>query len=244
MTSLTNSDQSQESYFGLGGRLSPPTNPLRRRAGTPIVTSSFSGPAQFLHAIAADTGPAGELGLDTRASYPRGSDVVLEVRWPGLPNRVYLRARVRRNTWTGRRLFRLYPGERRKIDFLVGTARGELAAVRHRSHRRYCVRLPLSWRPFGAIEMHSGVAEDLSATGVRLVTAFGPIKVGERAVVRLQLLDQDIVITGAVRYVQFTTWDEMALGVVFAHRASGEQRSLRCLLHSFAAKGMVFVDQS
>ena len=155
-----------------------------------------------------------------------------------------MRAQVRRTTWTGRRLFRLYPGERHKVDFLIGSARGELAEARHRSHRRYCVRLPLEWRPFGAVEMQRGVAEDLSASGVRIVTEFGPIKVGARGVVRLRVLDQDLVITGAVRYVQFTSWDEMALGVVFEHRASGEQRSLRCLLHSFAAKGRVFVDQS
>jgi hypothetical protein len=182
--------------------------------------------------------------VSTRAEYRPGTEVVLEVRWPDLPNRVYLRATAARKTRAGMRVFRFHDIERAKVMFLVSSARGDTGEVRRRSHRRYCVRLPVRWRPFGSREMHPGVAEDLSAAGVRIVAPVMPIEVGEQVVVRVRAdaVAQELVLTGEVRHVEVSSLDEVALGVVFEHRSSGEQRNLRCLLHAFAAKGVVLLD--
>lgn len=228
-----------------GPRLALPVDPAQIRAGVPIVAVRFADADEFLRAADPDRGPAGELWVATRAEHRHGTEVVLEIRWPDLPNRVYLRARAARRTRSGLRVFRFHELERAKVMFLVSSARGDTGKVRRRSHRRYCVRLPVRWRPFGSRDMHPGVAEDLSAAGVRIVTPVLPIDVGEQVVVRVRAdaVAQELVLTGEVRHVDVTSKDEVALGVVFEHRASGEQRNLRCLLHAFAAKGVVLLDK-
>src|SRR5512142_3117648 len=130
--------------------LQDPIDPAERLEGTPIVVASFSSGAEFL-AHYSDDGPAGELALVTRARPRARAELVIEVSWPGLPNPVFVRAKVSR-----RRLgvvARLHEDETAARDFLVGIARGEPLHYHLRKQRRYCVRLPLSWRAFGATLM-------------------------------------------------------------------------------------------
>jgi hypothetical protein len=229
----------------MGPRLALPVDPTQIRAGVPIIAVRFRDSSEFMRALDPDRGPAGEISIATRAVHQPGTDVVLEVRWPALPNRVYMRARAQRCAIPEIRVFRIYPFEQAKMEFLVASAHGDTGEVQRRSHRRYCVRLPVRWRPFGSRDMHAGVAEDLSASGVRIVSPFLVIDVGERVVVRIQAdaVAQELVLTGTVRHVHLKTLDELALGVIFEHRSSGEQRNLRCLLHAFAAKGLVLFDE-
>jgi len=236
-------DELSDGSIAKGPRLALPVDPIRIRVGVPIVAVRFEDADEFLRAVDPDSGPAGQIMVATRAHYRPGSDVVLEIRWPELPNRVYLRAQALRATIPGLLGFRFHRFERAKMMFLVSSARGDTGEVRRRSHRRYCVRLPVRWRPFGSREMYSGVAEDLSASGVRIVSPFRVIDVGEQVVVRVQAdaVAQELVLTGVVRHVHLKTLDEVALGVIFEHRSSGEQRNLRCLLHAFAAKGVVLL---
>jgi len=227
-----------------GPRFTMPVDPARLRAGVPIIATRFRDSDHFLRSVDPGAGPAGEVSLHTRASHTRGREVVLEVRWPALPNRVYLRAEARKTTWTGRRVFRLLDGERSKMRFMIRMATGRGPAPAIRVHRRYCVRLPVEWRPFGAREMMTGMAEDISVGGVRIVGAFFPIAVRDQVVVRMRAESaaQDLILTGVVRHVNLPSEHEMALGIMFQHRSSGEQRSLRRLLHVFAAKGVVILD--
>ena len=224
------------------GRISlqDPIDPAERLEGTPIVVASFSSGAEFLEHYS-DDGPAGELALVTRARPRTRAELVIEVDWPGLPNPVFVRANVSR-----RRLgvvARLHEDETAARDFLVAMARGDALRYHLRKQRRYCVRLPLSWRPFGSVLMIDGLAADLSTGGLLITTRAAAPPVGEHVAIRLRTPQQDLVVTGEVRHSRARAHDS-AFGVRFLYRSTGEQRRLRGLLRAFAARGVVILARS
>ena len=219
--------------------LQDPVDPAERLEGTPIVVASFSSGAEFL-AHYSDDGPAGELALVTRARPRTRAELVLEIVWPALPNPVFVRANVSR-----RRLgvvARLHEDETAARDFLVAMARGDALRIHLRRQRRYCVRLPLQWRPFGSVLMIDGVAADLSTGGMLVTTRGAAPPVGEQIAIRLRTPQQDLVVTGEVRHSRPRKHDS-AFGVRFLYRSTGEQRRLRGLLRAFAARGVVILER-
>lgn len=219
--------------------LQDPIDPADRLAGTPIIIASFSSGAEFL-AHYSDDGPAGELALVTRARPRARAELVLEITWPSLPNPVFVRAKVSR-----RRLgvvARLHEDEQRARAFLERMAQGDAVYYHLRRHRRYCVRLPLSWRTFGSMTMIDGLAADLSAGGMLVTTAATPPPTGEHVALRLRTPQQDLVVTGEVRHSR-TRSEDSAFGVQFIYRSTGEQRRLRGLLRAFAARGVVILER-
>ncbi len=232
---------SSSASSSLKGRISlqDPIDPADRLEGTPIIVASFASGAEFLDHYS-DDGPAGELALVTRARPRTRAELVIEVQWPGLPNPVFVRARVSR-----RRLgvvARLHPDETAARDFLVHLARGDALHYHLRRHRRYCVRLPLSWRPFGSVTMIEGLAADLSAGGLLITTRSAAPPVGEHVAIRLRTPQQDLVVTGEVRHSRARKHDS-AFGLQFLYRSTGEQRRLRGLLRAFAARGVVILER-
>jgi hypothetical protein len=219
--------------------LQDPIEPTDYLHGTPIVCATFGSAEEFLLAYS-DEGTSGELALVTRARPRARAELVVEVSFPGLPNPVFMRARVSR-----RRLgivAKLHPDEQKARDFLLRVARGESVQYFERSHRRYCVRLPLGWRAFGAIYMTDGSAEDLSTGGVLVATRATTPAVGEQVALRLRTAGQDLVVTGVVRHCRVRSYDSV-FGVQFECRSSGEQRRLRRLLRFFAARGVVILER-
>lgn len=219
--------------------LQDPIDPAERLLGTPIIVAAFSSGAEFL-AHYSDDGPAGELALVTRARPRTRAELVVEVTWPGLPNPVFVRAKVSR-----RRLgvvARLHEDEQRARAFLVRMAQGDAVYYHLRRHRRYCVRLPLSWRTFGSMTMIDGLAADLSAGGMLVTVQVPPPPVGEHVALRLRTPQQDLVVTGEVRHSRPRSHDS-AFGVQFMYRSTGEQRRLRGLLRAFAARGVVILER-
>lgn len=221
-------------------QLVDPAAPFDHLTGTPIVVASFGSAAEFLDCYS-DEGAAGELALVTRAR-PRGrGELVLEIAWPGLPNPVFVRARV-----AARRLglvARLHPDEAPARDYLLRAANHEPQEVHLRRHRRYCVRVPLEWRAFGSLAMQAGVAADLSAGGMLITTQAEAPAIGEQVSLRMRTAGLDLVVTGAVRHRRKRS-DDSAFGVEFSCRSGGEQRRLRGLLRLFAARGVVILERS
>jgi hypothetical protein len=219
--------------------LQDPIDPSETVRGTPILAAAFGSSQEFLDAYA-HHGPAGELAVVTRARPPSGSEVVLEVAWPGLPNRVYIRARVYR-----RRLgliARIHVDDATARDFLVQMAAGDDVAWHRRRHRRYCVRLIAVWRGFGSTESLGGIVEDLSAGGMLISSPYTAPALGDKMSLRVRATaaGQDLIITGVVKHRRARTIDE-AFGVEFEYRSSGEQRRLRQLLRVFASTGVVLL---
>ena len=220
--------------------LKDPTDPSDLR-GTPILPAVFPDGRAFLEAFHPARGPAGEIALDTRVPVPAGKKVVLEIVWPALPNRIYVRAKVARRR--GGLTARLYPDDTAVRDFLERIANVLPADFHKRAHRRYCVRLLVRWRKFGDVRLCEARAEDLSAGGVLLATWDPMPAVGERVSVRVfaPSAAQDLVLIGTVRHVR-PRGEAGVFGVEFVHRSSAEHRSLRRLLRVFAARGVVILE--
>lgn len=227
-------------------RLVEPVSPAELERGVPILVAAFESGEEFLEAFAAARGPAGELAVRTRATPPPGTPIVIEIAWHGLPNRVFARARATRRWFGGNLILRLEPDEAPKRDFLLRIASGTPGRVYIRKHRRFCVRLQLAWRRFGDTRLCDGVAEDLSAGGLLIVSPAHAPEVGEQVAVRLRAdaACQDLVLTGNVAHRHVRASGEAAFGVKLKYRSSGEQRTLRALLRAFAGKGVVIVDPS
>jgi hypothetical protein len=138
-------------------RFGSPFEPADLDGTIPILQLAFADGMEFIDALAEGRGPAGELFVNTRALPPKGMQLVVELCWPRLPNRVYLRVESRERLPDGRLVLRIHKGEAIKRDFLVSVACGTSENLSQRRHRRYCVRLPLEWRRFGTREMRNGI---------------------------------------------------------------------------------------
>jgi len=208
--------------------------------GVPLLLASFSTGAEFEGALSPRKGEAGELTLRTRYAPRAGAPLVVEITWPGLPNRVLLRAVASRRAFSGALVVRLEASEIRKRDFLRQVARGELAELHPRSSSRYCVVLPVQWRRFGATVLVEGIAEDLSSGGLLIVCPEASLVPGDRVAVRLDPAQAllDLVLTGVVQHIRTRADGRMAFGVRFEYRSSAEQRTLRALLRAFAHSGV------
>lgn len=219
-------------------------DPTALRAGTPLLVTPFRHGADFLRALSIGRDLSLRLVLRTRADPPARSEVIVETLWPGLPNRTYLRATVLGRISHGRLVLQLHPEEHAKLDFLSRVATGDEANPHRRRHSRYCVRLPIAWRPFGARQMITAVTEDLSSGGVQVLTTAAPVGPGARVVLRLHtdVASPDVILTGSVRHIRAGDPGAMSLGIAFENPTSGELRVLRRLLRAFATTGIVLFD--
>lgn len=225
---------------GFHVRLQEPADPTELHGATPILTATFYDGAEFAHAFH-DGHNAGELAIVTRAAPRAGSWAVVEIDWRGLPNPVYVRARLYPRRFGV--LAKLHPDERCAAEFLLRMAHGDEPHYHLRAHRRYCVRLPVWWRRFGDSDRQPGIAEDLSTGGMLVATLAPAPPVGECVGLRLLVpsAHQDLVITGAVTHARGRSHDS-AFGVQFTMRSGGEQRTLRRMLRVFAARGVVTLE--
>jgi hypothetical protein len=239
VSTTSTSDYPRTSQFSVAD----PFDPVVVRVGTPLLVAPFRNGAQFLHALTIGRDLSLRIALVTRADPLDGSDVILETLWPGLPNRTYVRAVVLGRARDGRLVLQFRPDEHAKLDFLARVATGDEANPHKRRHSRYCVRLPLAWRPFGARELIGGVTEDLSIGGVQLLAPASAVVPGERVVIRLQadIVGPDVILTGRVQHAR-SALGATALGIAFENISSGEHRILRRLLRAFATNGIVLFD--
>jgi Tfp pilus assembly protein PilZ len=110
-----------------------------------LLTCVFASPTEFLDCYTVASAE-GVLYCRTRSPLAVGEDLVVEVSFPGLPNRTLMRGTVAalrrgRGAW-----IRLHAGDAHTRDFLLGLARGEIlpADQVERSHRRIPVSIPVT----------------------------------------------------------------------------------------------------
>ena len=211
----------------------------------PIIVAAFASGDAFLAALGS-RGPAGELAVRTRFAPAAGAPVVLEVTWSGLPNRVLVRATAVRRWFGDQLILRLGPEEAPKRDYLVKAAKGTPNQTHRRRHRRFCVRLPMTWRKFGQAPLMNGVAIDISAGGMLVAASECQLVPGDRVALRVRADDGflDLVLTGVVLHLRRGADGELIFGVRFEYRSSAEQRGLRAVLRAMSSQGVVLVDSS
>lgn len=110
-----------------------------------LLTCVFASPTEFLDCYSVES-PEAVLYCKTRSELAVGEELVVEVSFPGLPNRTLMRGSVAvlrrgRGAW-----IRLHAGDAHTRDFLLRLARGELQPGDQveRNHRRIPVALPVT----------------------------------------------------------------------------------------------------
>ena len=112
-----------------------------------LLTCAFSSPSEFLDCYSVEQAE-GVLYCRTRSQLDVSQELMVEVSFPGLPNRTLMRGSVAalrrgRGAWV-----RLNAGDAHSRDFLLRLARGELRQGDQveRGHRRIPVALPVICR--------------------------------------------------------------------------------------------------
>ncbi len=114
----------------------------------------------------------GGIVVPTKAALPPSTAVVVEVAFPGLPNRVLVRGLVvDRDEERGGLIVKLANSELAKRDFLVSAARGDVGLAWRRRHRRFPLRLKAGFREADkGGQAAEAQTEDLSGSGIFLRT--------------------------------------------------------------------------
>jgi uncharacterized protein (TIGR02266 family) len=142
-----------------------------------ILKARYRNAADFLLAYQPSF-PYGGLFFPTREHATVGEMVLAEVRFPELSDRLLVRsfvawrrsARVREGTAAGIGV-EFLASERRKRDFLLGAARGEVGAIVTRNHRRIPVQLRVAWYVTDERTKLEAVVEDIGPGGAFLRTS-------------------------------------------------------------------------
>src|SRR5436190_1015537 len=129
----------------------------------------------------------GGIFFPTREALDEGQRVVVEVRLPGMPQRVLLRGTV---AWrrAGRHSTKLraglgiefHQGDAARRDFLLEVARGDVPKeIQARRHRRLPVDLSVEWRMPNERASHTGEIEDISVGGCFIRSEGSPAPGGD-----------------------------------------------------------------
>lgn len=201
-----------------------------------LVTLAFASPEEFLAAYHPADG--GSLSTRTRTDGTIGEQVLIEVSFPGLPNRALLRADVTGIAFEHGLRFSIDGADHTTRDFLLGIARGEIRvdSTTARHNARFPATLKASWRLDGAAAVETTL-EDLSAGGAFL-RAETPPAIGAEVSVAIDAPDgEPLPATGTVAWIRSGT--NPGFGVDFAPVAGDAGRRLRHLLRQASERGNV-----
>jgi Tfp pilus assembly protein PilZ len=203
-----------------------------------IVTLAFASPAEFLSAYS-EVDRRSLLFARTRTEASPGEALLLELSFPGLPNRALLRATARELRPGEGMLLEIDPADGSTRDFVAGIARGSIqVSFVERSHGRYPAALPVEYRVDGATESQRSTLVDLSSGGAFIRAETSP-PAGSAVALAIDLADGHTVeVAGRV------TWTGASdavpgFGVDFEIPASDDGRRLRILLREAEQTGNV-----
>jgi len=204
-----------------------------------LLTLAYPAASEFLSAY---DDASRTLFASTKMEAEVGEQLLVEIAFPGLPNRPLLRATVRVCTEAGLRV-EFDDDDRETREFLVRAARGEVRAAdtTHREHKRFPSALPVSWTDGGA--RHTSVVDDLSAGGCFVRAARRP-QVGHQ--VSLDITAPDDVtplrLSGLVAWIR--DGRDPGFGVEFETAESADSRRLRLLLRKAIGTGDVDLEKA
>jgi Tfp pilus assembly protein PilZ len=209
-----------------------------------ILFAAFKSADDFLGRleVSRDAGN-GLISVPTRARYRMGEPVILEIGFPGLPNRVLLRANARDSQARVAEdaTFEVASGEEHKRDFLVAVAAGRANASWQRKHRRFPVRLPARFVADGENVPLRGDAEteDLGSGGLFLKTTRS-LPEGTRVTVVLDPCDgsAEMEFSGRVVYTRGEDGNT-GIGVQFDRLTTDDNKRLRRLIRDVKLRGKV-----
>jgi len=206
-----------------------------------ILFATFESPQDFLNRLEVDKeSGAGKLRVRTKARYDAGETIILEIGFPGLPNRILTRAEAAGATKNGEDArFKLAAGEDDKRDFLVAVAAGRATASWKRRHRRFPMRLPARFVIEGEKVPLRGDAEteDMGSGGVSLKTS-RMLPDGAKVTVVLDPLDGSKEIEFAGHVVWNRQDDSVSgVGIQFDKLGGNDMKRLRRMIRDVKLRG-------
>lgn len=194
-----------------------------------ILKTRFRNKLEFLEAYNEDL-PNGGLFCPTTRALEENEQVVVELHFPGLPNKMMLRGQV---VWWRSALPRLrvragamvtfLEEEREKRDFILQLAEGHPRDAVKRRHPRIPVEMVVRWRTAESANFTEGSLRDISVGGALLVTE-EKLAEGDEVVVELTTPGgaSPIAIAGKVTYTA-----DVGAGLRFTYRDGGGSQRLR-----------------
>lgn len=203
----------------------------------------FDSGKDFLNRLEkGDGADVGLLRVRTKARFEADESVILEIGFPGLPNRILCRA-VAKGERNGDAVFHFLAGEEDKRDFLVAVAAGRATASWKRRHRRFPMKLPARFvvdadGEEGSVPLRGDAEiEDLGSGGVSLKTG-RTLPDGAKVTVVLDPLDGSEEIEFCGRVVWNRRDDAVSgIGVQFDSLGGEEMKRLRHMIRDIKLKG-------
>ncbi len=191
-----------------------------------LVTLAFATKEEFLAAYHPADG--GSLSTRTRTDATVGEQVLIEISFPGLPNRALVRAEVMGIAFEHGLRFGFAPADVTTRDFLLGVARGEVTVeATHRDHARFPAALQATWAIRGGVARPT-MLEDVSAGGA-FVRAEDPPNVATEVELAITTPGgANLSATGTVAWLR--QGKNPGFGVEFHDMAGETGRNLRAML--------------
>lgn len=207
-----------------------------------ILLATYATPESFLENLGVAKDDATILAVETKARYEDGDKIILEIGFPGLPNRVLLRSVA----FTPSReagdfqWFRLDAAEEPQRDFLIAVASGRANASWTRRHRRFPMRMPARFVVEGDSGEPSEIeaeTEDMAAGGIAL-TASEALPDGAKVTVVLKPGDgsEEIEFAGTVVWNR-DRGDSAEIGVQFDKPGGESMKRLRQIIRGVKISG-------
>jgi Tfp pilus assembly protein PilZ len=204
-----------------------------------LVTLAFPSAAAFLTSY-----DDGIVTVKTRTDAVLGEALLVEISFPGLPNRALLRAVVDGLLIDEEGLrVRISEEDASTRDFMLSIARGELKMSAHREHKRFPASLEVKYTLDDGVDPHQGVVDDLGAGGTFVLTQTPP-SVGTK--VKLTILvpgTKDLHASGIVAWVKTGPGANAGFGVDFDPLDGDDGRRLRALLRKASETAEVDLDK-
>ena len=208
-----------------------------------ILFATFTSPKDFLDRlqIGKDVDVA-QLSVKTKARYEDGEQIILEIGYPGLPNRILTRTiavATKRKPDGEEQVFQFCDGEEHKRDFLIAVAAGRASASWKRRHRRFPMRMPARFVVEGEDVPLRGDAEteDMGSGGISLKTS-RTLPDGAKVTIVLEPGDgsEELEFTGRVVW---NRKDETVtgVGVQFDSLGGDQMKRLRLMIRDVKLRG-------
>jgi len=207
-----------------------------------ILFATFDSPDDFLQRLEVAKSGA-TLRVRTKARYEDGEQVILEIGYPGLPNRILTRATAMEPKGKKKadpdQTFKLDKGEEHKRDFLIAVAAGRATASWKRRHRRFPLRMPARFVVEGEDVPLRGDAEteDMGSGGVSLRTS-RTLPDGAKVTIVLEPGDG----SEPIEFVGRVVWNRndssvTGVGVQFESLGGDQMRRLRRMIRDVKLRG-------
>ena len=203
-----------------------------------LVTLAYETKEDFLSSYHPADG--GTLSTRTRTDGTIGEDVLIEISFPGLPNRVLVRAQVMGIAFEHGLRFAFAPADVTTRDFLLQIAQGQVSVEpTHRDHARFPAALHASWALPGASASPTMV-EDLSAGGAFVRAEAPPAVATEVELMITTPGGETLAVRGTVAWLR--QGKDPGFGVEFGELPADTGRKLRAMLRHASESAQVSLE--